>query len=488
MLTAMVFAALLGACGSTAAWKPSTYSRNPAGAPRIVWHDCEGPAQCGTMAVPLAWDDPAGTSITLAVYRRPALDGSRRRGVLLVNPGGPGAPGRDLADHADAIFSSRLRRSFDIVAWDPRGTGASTPVECGRSLDSFFAVDRSPDDERERAAVLRVSRDLAADCARRGGAIVGHVGTGETVRDMDAIRSALRVPTISYLGFSYGTFLGTMYALQFPGRVHRLVLDGPVDPSVDAITSSEQQAIGFEQSLDTFLVDCDRRRSCAFDQGRGARAELARIRSDVEARRLAGRTSGETRRLSPSEFVLGVASALYGGVDGRAVLDDAFDGLRRNDATAMLMLADEYTGRQAGGDYPPDQAAFYAISCADGQGVATAAGLAAAASHAAVAAPFFGADTMWLGAPCAFWSGTVPEAPHRVRAPAGLVTPLVVATTGDPATPLVWGRSLAQQLDAHLLVVAGRAHTAYAGDNTCVVAVVDDYLVDGVLPAGDRRC
>ena len=475
----------LGGAPDLGAPRSAAISAKPAGHPTVRWAPCGGSLQCATLRVPLAWANPSGPSIGLALYRWPST--GRRIGALLSNPGGPGASGRILAAQAPSIFSARLRAHFDIVSWDPRGTGASTALGCGDRLDDFFAVDRSPDTPSEVTANERVARALATECARHDGALLAHVSTTETVGDIDAIRQALGEARITYLGFSYGTYLGTRYAARFPNRVRALVLDGPVDPSIDARTSSIDQAVGFEHDLDAFLAACGHDTACAFHRV-DEQGAFARVERTVETQSLRTTVDGESRSLSPSEFDLAVGSVLYAGRSGWSDLATALDDLSRGDAAAAVRLADSYTDRRRGGHYGSEQAAFYAISCADGQGFTTTSQLIAAAHDAAVQAPFFGADNVWLGAPCAYWPVSPDTHPAPVRIAPTAPTPVVLATTADPATPYRWGIALAAQLHARLVTVEGSAHTAYASGNECVDRLVDAYLIDGAVPPVGARC
>lgn len=454
---------------------PSTTSSTPPR--RLQWRSCGPKRLCARIKVPLTWSKPDGETIELALYRRVALNSDERIGSLLTNPGGPGAGGEFLVANAPDFFTKELRTKFDIVSWDPRGTGDSSKIDCGDKLDDFFAVDRSPDSAEEIADNERVARDFVKECQRRTGSLLTHVDTSETVRDIDAIRAAVGDAKLSYIGFSYGTFLGAAYAREFPDRVRALVLDGAVDPSVSATESTRLQAIAFEGSLNSFLKHCSQQSACRFAARGDATRALKALLERVERTPIVGRVRGETRRLGPTELRLGIATLLYGGEDAWTDLASALEAARQGDVAPMLRAYDAYTGRDPGGKYSNEQAAFVAIACADGLLISTESELITTSNRLRSEAPLLGPDNAWLGSPCAYWPIHPTSAPRDFTPPLGLPNVLVVSTTSDPATPYESGVALARQLGAALLTVEGDAHTAYAPDNDCVAAAVDTYLV-----------
>ena len=206
--------------------------------------------------------DPGGATIELEVLRDSADEPSERVGSLVVNPGGPGAPGTSYAEQASQVFRSALTDHFDVVGFDPRGTGESAPVDClsDEQMDAFLQADPVPDDEEEIGEVVDGLDDFWAGCVANtdGGAdgIVAHVTTIEAARDMDVLRAALGEAQLIYFGASYGTKLGATYADLFPDKVGRLVLDGAVDVSLDSVSLSLGQAAGFERALTAYVDDC----------------------------------------------------------------------------------------------------------------------------------------------------------------------------------------------------------------------------------------
>lgn len=457
--------------------------RSAGAAPAISWRSCSG-GECGTLAVPLDPAKPGGRRIRLALFRSEATSARARKGVLLINPGGPGASGIDATRYLSSVLPRRVRRAFDLVGWDPRGTGASTAVDCGSRLDYLFAPDTAPDDASERAALERASARFARTCAQRSGALLDHVSSQDTVGDMERIRVALGERRISFLGYSYGTLLGSLYASRYPTRVRAMVLDGAVDPTVPPEASLIQQAQGFDAGLARFFAWCDGRRTCGFGDGASA-AAYGRLRDRIDATPI--RADG--RRFGPTQMDLGVASFLYSGEAGYRTLAEGLDALGDDDPTIILAASDDYVGRRDRGRYDPSWGAFVAISCLDGPRLGTTTDLEAVSARAAAAAPEFGASSVGLGTPCATWpTEPVFPVPAAIRAPDA--PPLIViGTRNDPVTPLIWAEGLAAQLGVGRLVVApGAQHTGYPQGDDCLDPIVEDYLVDLRVPSAGAAC
>jgi pimeloyl-ACP methyl ester carboxylesterase len=489
---AVALAVIAAACsGTTVHFTATTRAATTApgahapAARALVWRHCGAALECAVLRVPL---DPAratGREIRLALFRHRA-ESADRIGSLLVNPGGPGAPGRPLAALASRLFPKSLRDRFDIVAWDPRGTGASTAVQCGERLDAFYAVDRSDDSVATRRANERTARALAARCRAGSGALLAHLATRDTVADMDAIRAALGDAGLTYLGLSYGTYLGARYATTYPTRVRALVLDGAVDPAAGFAEGTEQQSDAFEAALDRFLTACSSDRTCAFRSGGDATGALHRLLAQIEAEPLTVDVAHETRTLGPTEARIGIASALYEGEAAWPALAAALARAATGDGAPLLQLSDDYTERDAGGRYARTQEAFYAISCLDEP--VTAADVERVVADAVVHAPVLGPVNGWLGLPCAYWPVRAVDTPRRLTRPATLPAVMVVSSTGDAVTPYESGVALARQLGARLVSVTGDAHTAFVGGGACVHDVVVHYLVTARAPARDVRC
>lgn len=478
----------VGACGggeegSTAASGTTAVAAETGS---LDWTACGESAECATLDVPLDHSDPRGDTLSLALARHRARDD--RIGSLLVNPGGPGASGLYLAKEAESVLPDEILDRFDVVAWDPRGIGESSRVDCIDDMDRFWAADRSPDDAGEVQELEAVSRMLAQGCRKRSADLIAHVSTADTAADMDLIREALGEEQVSYLGFSYGTYLGSLYADAYPERVRAMVLDGAVDPALSALEMTRQQAGGFDAALDAFFEDCASDEDCDFHSGGDPASAYDRLMAQIDAESLPAEVGGEERVLGPGEADVGVATALYGGTEGWPVLGEALVDAARGDGSLLLELSDSYTGRTEGGGYADDNEAYFAISCIDAPPVAAAEEFTAIADDIDAGAPHFGATTLWLGLPCAYWPVAPVSGPAEIHA-TGAPPILVLGTANDPATPLAWAESLAGQLDSGVLtVLEGEGHTAFGRGDDCIDGVVIDYLVALDEPQDGTRC
>src|SRR4029079_5049075 len=232
------------------------------------WKSCGDNLECGHLEVPLDYSNPSGDKITLFVERHLATDQEHKIGSLLVNPGGPGFGGAVLAEQADSIYGADLLERFDIVAWDPRGTGESEPhVDCITDYDKYFGIDQLPDDAAEKDKIVQAGQGFDDACEQKNATLLPHISTRESATDIDSIRKALGEDKISYFGFSYGSELGATWATMFPDTVRAAVLDGAVNPKDGYLQEGLNQAKGFEQSLDRFLAQCSKDTTCAFHNG-----------------------------------------------------------------------------------------------------------------------------------------------------------------------------------------------------------------------------
>ena len=449
----------------------------------VSWHGCDA-GECGTVSVPLDRSAPKGARIDLAVARASRAKSDERIGSLLVNPGGPGASGLDIAGYIASNLPKSITDRFDVVAWDPRGSGKSAPVNCGNELDGRFVVDTAPDNPGELAALEAAAKRFVDACVTRTGDRLRHISTADTVADLDDLRIALGDDRLTYLGLSYGTYIGGLYATTYPMHVRALVLDGALDPTLSAEDVSVQQAKGFDDSLTEFFGWCRSRTSCAFHhQGDPARAYDALVQR-IDARPIG---SGSAR-FGPTQLDIAVAALLYGGASGYRQLAAGLHDLEGGNATALAAASDQYLGRTSDGHYDDEWAAFIAISCADGPNL-TLAAAEALQRRAAVEAPHFGAGNVGLGYECSFW----PYPPARtgpITFSAPTAPPIVVVgTRGDPATPIAWARGLATQLGSgRLVTVDDTTHTASLNGNPCLDAILVRYLVDLQVPDRGTAC
>ncbi len=455
-------------------------------AQQLDWRGCKGGFECTDVLVPVDYADPGRGTLPLAVNRLPAA--GDRIGSLLINPGGPGASGLAYARRARSIVSKRVRERYDIVGFDPRGVGASAGLNCltDRQLDGFLSEDGTPDDATEEQGLVHEAELLAAGCQRDDALLLPHLSTRSAARDLDVLRAVLGDGQLTYLGKSYGTYLGAVYADLFPKRVGRLVLDGPIDPAASSSEMARLQAVGFQRALAAFLDDCLQRKSCPFPGGRAAAGtQLADFLGAVDRDPLPG--VGK-RQLTEALATLGIIAALYDEGSWsflRQALGQAFQG----DGEWLMLLADFYADRGPGGRYTTNAVeAMYAVNCLDRPEESDLDKVRADAESAAEAAPLFGAYIVWSNLPCSSWPAPTESEPAPLAA-AGSQPILVVGTTRDPATPYEWAQSLADELDAgHLLTYVGDGHTAYRRGSECVDDAVDAYLLDGTTPGVGARC
>ncbi|MEV7597941.1 alpha/beta hydrolase [Kitasatospora sp. NPDC089797] len=462
-------------------------------AQRPTWQPCDGGYECTTFRVPMDYDHPGDGDLTLAAARAAAepgdAGGAPRLGSLLLNPGGPGGSAVEYLESVSRTYDRTVRARYDLVGLDPRGVGRSNPVSClnGDRMDAYTAADLAPGDQRAVDAVVAADREFAEGCRRQAGAALGHLGTVEAARDMDVLRALLGDERLNFVGKSYGTFLGATYAGLFPSRVGRVVLDGAMDPSLDAVAGNRTQAGGFETAWTAFAEDCAGREDCPL--GRTVQQigdRLTALLAAVRAHPLPSTDNG--RRLTGSQATTGVVQALYAEFlwpKLRTALTDAGAG----DGTGLLKLSDAYYGRTADGSYANLMFANTAVNCLDLPApFRSPEDVQRALPDFERASPHFGREMAWMALTCGYWPVPATGAAHTVRA-AGAAPIVVVGTTRDPATPYDWARSLAGQLESgRLLTYDGDGHTAYGRHDPCVDGAVNRYLLTGEAPEPGTRC
>ncbi|QZY29389.1 alpha/beta hydrolase [Nocardioides coralli] len=453
---------------------------------QLTWTPC-GDKDCARLTVPLDYDRPGGRTIELALLRSRAL--GQARGALVFNPGGPGAPGTDYVAQAGRLFGAPLRRAYDIVGFDPRGTGESAPVDClsDAELDQFLALDPSPDGPAEVRAYTRWLDRFGRGCVESDAELAAHVSTVETARDLDVLRAALGQAHLDYLGASYGTALGATYAELFPDRVGRLVLDAAVDVSLTTREANLGQARGFQQALEAYISDCvDNVDGCYLGDSVDEGLDLvAGLLAEVDRSPL---PTASGRELTVGHAVYGIALPLY---DRNLwfLLSQALRAAGDGDGTALLALADLYASRTPSGYSDNSREAFLAINCLDDPTAVPPAEVRAQLDDFREASPTFGDFFAWSLAGC---RGQVAEStePDLEIDGSGAAPILVIGTTRDPATPYAWAEALAAQLDSGVLLTReGDGHTAYnSGNNDCIDDAVEAYLVEGTVPEPGTTC
>lgn len=440
----------------------------------VEWKRCEeGSGQCATVKVPLDWEDPAGDAIEIAVRR--VIDGDSSRGPLFVNPGGPGFGGQDFAQQIAGRWTN-----YDTVGWDPRGTGESTTVVCGtlEETDEIFELDGSPDDAAEDRALQDGATDFAQQCRDSSGDLLDHLTTIDVVRDLDLIRHLLGAEKLNYVGVSYGTYVGAMYAELFPDSVGRLVLDAAVD-----ITGEDEipQTQGFERAMGNFTAWCAESDLCSLgDDQEEITDVIDAFLTELDSSPL---EVGD-RILTQTMAATGIALYLYEDEEAYRTLDVVIANGLAGDGEALLYSADLLNGRGQAA-YDTIAYAFPAMVCADwaDEGVAP---VPQEWRDTFEVAPLM-APHMGMSYNCQLW--TADSAPQIRITAEGAPPILVVGTTGDSATPYEQAQSMAEQLESGtLLTLDGAGHGAVTGDNSCIADAVDGFLYDGDAPEDGKTC
>ncbi|MCW0214207.1 MAG: alpha/beta hydrolase [Pseudonocardia sp.] len=435
---------------------------------------------CANLEVPLDYARPDGDTAKIAVIRQKAT--GPKIGSLVFNPGGPGGSGTEyLPSVSQQIGTGTLAQRFDLVGFDPRGVGASTPqIDC--------LTDAEQDQERAKvfadpspagiAAAEADAKSLADRCGQRmGNEVLANMGTRDVVKDLDVMRAALGDEKLSFYGYSYGTQIASAYAEAFPQNVRALVLDGVVDPRQDYVESSIKQAAGFQQAFDAFATWCATQPNCPLgtDPAKATQAFTA----------LTGRLittpipSGDPARpLGFNDALTGVTQALYVRQLWPA-LAQGISGMATNDGKLLMTLADIYYSRGQDGKYSNSLEAFTAISCVDNGGVSDPARVKELTVGAYEAAPYrsTGKGPVESREPCAFWPVPPTSSPHTPDAP-GIPQTMVVSVTGDPATPFQAGVDVAKDLGSTLITANGTQHTAGLQGTACIDDKLTAYLVD----------
>ena len=456
---------------------------------RLDWKPCRSGDQCARLRVPLDYAHPGGRSIRVGLLKAPAAKPGERLGSMVFDPGGPGASGVDyVGSGAATAFGSALRDHYDIIGLDPRGVGTSTEVNClpDKQLNAVLAGDPDPETTTEIVRSDALLRGFGQGCVKESGAVAAHVSTVEVAKDLDVLRGALGEREMTYFGASYGTAIGSTYADLFPKNVGRMVLDGAIDPTSSTLEINRVQAQGFETALRSYVRSCVDKGDCflgsSVDQGT---LRVKRFLDQVAANPL---PAGSGRRLDLANASYGISYPLYDKA-GWPVLTTALQRAFGGDGTVLMLLADGYLHRTATDTYKDNTfEAFYAVNCLDHDDAVKSSQLKKYDAMFDKASPTFGRTFLYSATACQDWPVHTGRGPQRVHA-TGAAPILVIGTTRDPATPLVWAKSLAKQLDNAVLITRdGDGHTGYRQGSPCVDGAVESYLVRGTVPSPNLRC
>jgi len=486
---AAVIVAVLAGCSGAAAVPSSDVPLTTLDAyytQHLDWKPCHNGFYCATLSVPFDYSRPGWRRFSLPVVKLPAAQPAERIGALVINPGGPGGSGIQYALGARSEFTTTVMDHFDIVGFDPRGVGGSVPaLRCmsGAALDKYFSTD---DTGADLPALVAESKLYAQSCERNGADLLPYIGTRNAARDMDVLRAALGSSRLTYLGKSYGTYLGTWYAELYPSRVRALVLDGAVDPRVSGMELDITQAQGFESAFGQFASWCVASSGCPL--GSQPVAEVQRLMASATAHPLVN-DLGDGQVADGALLLNGVAAALYSKSYWpvlRTGLTEAFQG----NGTVLVQLANILMERSSNGTYSNLADVDTAVNCLDRPWPRSLSAWRAAAVSASRAAPLFGAPLLWGSLACAYWpvnSDPLPSAASMRASGTGPI--LVVGDLRDPATPYRWAQALSGDLASGVLLGwRGEGHTSYMEGSSCVDGYVDAYLLRAAVPRSGTVC
>jgi pimeloyl-ACP methyl ester carboxylesterase len=470
----------------------------------IAWSTCRttgsgklpAGAMCGKLAVPVDYDHLSGDVSVLGLVRFPAT--GNKIGSLVINPGGPGESGVQAALGIVQTLPPKVRERFDLVGFDPRGVGLSRPaIWCNSDADND-RLRTEPQVDYSPAGVQHSedeTKEFVARCITKMGlAFLRNVGTVNVARDLDAIRAALGDAKLTYLGYSYGTRIGSAYAEAYPQNVRAMILDGAVDPNADPVEADLRQAKGFQDAFNDYAADCAKKPTCPLGSDPTKAVDVYHSLVDplVDPNNLmVGRPAKteDPRGLSYSDAIIGTIMALYSPTLWRH-LTDGLTELRDGHGDTLLALADMYMRRDAKGHYNNATDARVAINCVDQPPVTDRAKVIDEDRRSRELAPFMSYGQFTGHAPlgtCAFWPVPPTSKPHAVSAP-GMAPAVVVSTTHDPATPYQAGVDLANQLHGSLLTYDGTQHTVVFQGENCIDNYITAYLIDGTTPPAGAKC
>jgi pimeloyl-ACP methyl ester carboxylesterase len=480
--------------------------------PVLDWHSCDGGFQCATARAPLDYRHPGGTKVSIAVIRHQATDPARRLGKLFVNYGGPEEQIEPFVSGFTSL-PAQLRARYDIITFDPRGFGFSTSVRCFSSVtaeNSFLAsLPPFPVGAQQDAAWERTYAQFDAQCIQRNGSLLGHVTTADAARDMNLLRQAVGAPRLNYLGASYGTLLGAIYANLFPATTGHMVFDGAVDPvawtSPAGMLPSSIRAgkdLATAAALHSYLDLCGQEpvSACAFSAGAPAATEAKFATLEKILQQHPVNFGAPPQAITYADLLTSIPLGNPDQWQGAAVLlQQLWAGATSPSGTAASPAAPAPAPTDAASTAPADASGgvytgadqAYAVSCSDESDPRSVSDYAAAARLAGARAGGYGLFWAWQEEACAHWPTAVPDqytGPWNRRT---ATTILVMSLTGDPVTPYQNGVAMTHDLaSARLLTIDGFGHTELLNGNpsACAAHYEVSYLTTGALPTADAVC
>jgi pimeloyl-ACP methyl ester carboxylesterase len=466
--------------------------------PKLNWQACgDAPnVTCTTAKVPLDYDQPKGQSISLFLAKSPATDPAHRIGSLFFNFGGPGGQAALYVEFFGSDLFTALNQRYDIIGMDPRGVGQSEPsIDCkvNQETQGIYSVPFATPENLDRGALINKDLRYTQRCIALNKKILPHVSTANVARDIDLLRQAIGERKTTYFGYSYGTFLGATYASLFPRNYRAMVLDGPVDATDyinDPLADLSAQSDGFERALGRFFQACARDQVAC--QGFGGEDPWDAFDQLVDRANASPIPAGgdDPRPVTGDDILYAATSDIYAKQFWGELAGALADAEDRNDATTLRELVDGAYGNNLDGTFDPGTDRYFTIGAIEQRyphdiGLYFRAGKRSWSEHE---------HTWWNNGYVELNYGLWPihdddayDGPFRI--PSSSVTPLVVATTYDPATPYRGAKSLVRDLgNARLLTMRGDGHTAYSGNSPCIDAAVEAYMNDGTLPAKGTSC
>jgi pimeloyl-ACP methyl ester carboxylesterase len=476
-----------GASASGAAAAPVAAAGSAAIVPRasaLNWQPCTGQLaglQCASLQVPLNYADPGGRKITIALSMVPATaPAAQQQGVMLVNPGGPGAPGRSLAGDVAERLSPQVAATYDIVGFDPRGVGGSSPaLSCDPNFFQGVRPDYIPANAAAEQVLVNRAKSYAAACEQRFGWFLPYETTVNTARDLDQVRQAFGVQQVTYYGFSYGTYLGQVFGTLFPGHVRRMVLDSTVDPTGAWYADNIDQDYAFQGRIQAFFAWAAKYDS-TYHLGSTAsqvQASYYKVRAKLKQTPADG---PDGPMIGPDELD---DTILLGGYLNTVwpAFAEALSHYLVNGSTDLLVAQYDNWGVQSENAF----AVYNAVECADVNWPRSWAKWQADTVHVYQTAPFEAWDNAWFNAACAFWPVQGPAKPFQVNG-AKLPPVLMLQGTLDAATPYAGAQNAHKLLpSARMVVVQGggnHGQSLETPSDACVQGYLNGYLATGAVP------